>query len=153
MVNHIHVVWQALGEFTPKEIQLSFMKFTSQMILKDLRNNHTQVLEKFLVNAPDRKCQVWERRPLAVSLWNQKVLKQKIDYIHNNPVAAGLCNFPYEYHYSSASFYKIIAGNFFRTTFMIEFYWLVKNTNQGGKDFNVRYIRSCKKCCLGFLIH
>jgi hypothetical protein len=51
IINHIHVIWQALGGHSPKEIQLSFMKFTSQMIIKDLTNNHTAVLEKFLVNA------------------------------------------------------------------------------------------------------
>jgi REP element-mobilizing transposase RayT len=105
MSNHIHVIWQALGEHTPKELQLSFMKYTAQMILKDMRNNHTAVLEKFLVNGQDRKYQVWERRPLSVSLWNQKVFKQKLDYIHNNPVSAGLCTFPSDYEYSSASFY------------------------------------------------
>ena len=65
------------------------MKYTAQMILKDMRNNHAAVLEKFLVNAQDRKYQVWERRPLSVSLWNQKLFKQKLDYIHNNPVSAG----------------------------------------------------------------
>ena len=104
MVNHIHVIWQALGEQSPKEIQLSFMKYTAQMILKDLRKNHLTVLEKFLVNAQDRNYQVWERRPLSVSLWNQEVFKQKLDYIHNNPVSAGICTFPYEYKNSSASY-------------------------------------------------
>ena len=84
MVNHIHVIWQALGEHTPKELQLSFMKYTAQTILKDLRNNHKTVLEKFLVKAQDRKYQVWERRPLSVSLWNQLVFKQKLDYIQQS---------------------------------------------------------------------
>ena len=104
MTNHIHLVWQVQQGYHPKDVQLSFMKFTAQMIIKELRNNHPKVLEKFLIKASDRKYQIWERNPLSISLWNQNVFKQKMDYIHNNPVAAGLCQFASDYHYSSASF-------------------------------------------------
>ena len=79
------------------------------MIIKDLRNNHKEVLEKFLVKATDRKYQIWERNALSVSLWTKAVFKQKLDYIHANPVVAGLCRFPEEFKYSSAIFYE--SGN------------------------------------------
>ena len=62
------------------------------------------MLEKFLVKASDRKYQVRERNPLRVALWNRHVVKQKLDYIHNNPDAAGLGDFLEEYYYSSAEF-------------------------------------------------
>ena len=100
MSNHIHVIWQVQALFQPKDIQLSFMKYTAQMIIKDLRNNHKEVLEKFKDLASDRTYQIWERNALSTSLWNQGVFKQKLDYIHNNPVAARLCRFPEEYKYS-----------------------------------------------------
>ncbi len=106
MSSHIHLIWHTGAGFQPKEIQLSFMKYTAQMILKDLRNNHKEVLEKFRVEANDRTYQIWERNALSVSLWNQSVFKQKLDYIHNNPVVAGLCTYPEEYKYSSAFFYE-----------------------------------------------
>ncbi len=32
--------------------------------------------------------------------------EQKPDYIHNNPVKAGLCRLPEDYKYSSARFYE-----------------------------------------------
>jgi len=105
MSNHIHVIWQVQPNFHPKEIQLSFMKYTAQMIIKDLRNNHQKVLEIFKVKASDRKYQIWERKPLSISLWTQPVFKQKLDYIHSNPVVAGLCSYPEDYKYSSASLY------------------------------------------------
>lgn len=75
------------------------------MIIKDLRNNHQKVLEIFRVNATDRKYHARERNALSVSLWTQAVFKQKVDYIHSNPVAAGICRFGEEYKYSSASFH------------------------------------------------
>ena len=58
------------------------------------------------MKATDRKYQIWERNALSVSLWTQAVFKQKLGYIHANPVVAGLCRFPEEYRYSSASFYE-----------------------------------------------
>ena len=64
------------------------MKYTAQMTIKDLRNNYKEVLEIFRVKASDRKYQVWERKPLSISLWTQSVFKQKLDYIHLNPVVA-----------------------------------------------------------------
>jgi hypothetical protein len=76
------------------------------MIIKYLRNNHKKVLEKFRVKASDRKYEIWERNALSVSLWTQVIFKQKLDYIHANPVVAGLCHFPEEYKYSSAAFYQ-----------------------------------------------
>jgi hypothetical protein len=35
------------------------------------------------------------------------VYQQKLEYIHNNPVKAGLCLLPEEYKYSSAKFYEL----------------------------------------------
>ena len=92
-------------DFQPEEVQLSCGKNTAQMIIKDLSNKHQEVLKIFKAKASDRKYEIWERNPLSVSLWSQPVFKQKVDYIHSNPVVAGLCQFPEEYKYSSAAFY------------------------------------------------
>ena len=80
------------------------MKYTAQMIIKGLRNNHKKVLEKFLVKDCDRKYRAWERNDLNVSLWTQVVFKQKLQYLHANPVVVGLCGFPEDFKYSSAAF-------------------------------------------------
>ncbi|HKG69367.1 MAG TPA: hypothetical protein VKA92_10905 [Segetibacter sp.] len=62
MSNHIHVIWQVQPGFKPKDVQLSFMKYTAKMTIKDLRNNHKEVLEIFRVKASDRKYQVWGKK-------------------------------------------------------------------------------------------
>lgn len=105
MENHVHIIWQSLSGFTYKENQLSFMKYTAQQIIKELRNNHTEVLKSFEVNLKDRKYQIWERNPLSIELINKKVYEQKLEYIHYNPVKAELCVKPEDYLFSSASFY------------------------------------------------
>ena len=68
--------------------------------------NKSKDLPEYLVNAKDRKYQFWERNSLSVDLWSEKVLIQKLRYIHQNPVRAGLCQFAEEYKYSSALLYK-----------------------------------------------
>ena len=49
--------------------------------------------------------QIWKREPLSIELFTEKAFLQKLEYIHQNPVAAGLVKFAEEYKYSSAKFY------------------------------------------------
>jgi len=99
------MIWQINGNHVREDVQRDFLKFTSQQILKQLRNTSSPLQSDLLVNAKDRKHQVWERNSLSVPLWSNELMWQKLDYIHNNPVEAGLCNYPEEYKYSSAGFY------------------------------------------------
>lgn len=105
MVNHFHVIWQMKGEHNREEVQRDFLKYAGQQILKHLRNEKSSQLDKLMVNAKDRKHQVWERNSLGIALWSTKAIWGKLEYIHNNPVQAGLCEYPWEYTYSSAGFY------------------------------------------------
>ena len=41
----------------------------------------------------------------------RKVFLEKLKYIHENPVRAGICMWPDEYKYSSALFYKFGKDN------------------------------------------
>jgi hypothetical protein len=45
------------------------------------------------------------KKAIKYFIMTQSVFKQKLDYIHSNPVVAGLCSYPEDYKYSSASFY------------------------------------------------
>jgi putative transposase len=106
MDNHIHLIWQALPKNTPEQLQRSFLRFTAQQIKFDLQEHHPKILEMFYVGAKDRMYQFWERNPLSVDLYSPSVMYQKLEYIHENPVRAGLCSIPEDYKYSSASFYE-----------------------------------------------
>ena len=105
MSNHIHFVWQPLHPILKIKLQHSFMTFTAQKIKDHLKNSNPVLLEKFKVDAKDRIFQIWERNALTVDLFTPKVLYQKIDYVHFNPVKAGLCVNAEDYYYSSAKFY------------------------------------------------
>ncbi len=104
MPNHIHLVWKIKNKLKLQNIQRDFLKFTAQSIKKDLLKNNSNILEKFYVGLKDREYQFWQRNPLTIELFTEKVTKQKIDYIHYNPVNEKwkLCKIPQEYKYSSA---------------------------------------------------
>ena len=51
------------------------------------------------------KRQFWQQHNKPIELWSGKVIKQKIDYIHNNPVEAGFVTDPVDWKYSSARNY------------------------------------------------
>lgn len=105
MSNHMHMIWQMLGDHQRADVQRDFLKFTSQKIIDRLDRRYSPLLGELLVNASDRKCQVWERNSLGVPIWSDGVLWQKLGYIHDNPVRAGLCSRSTDYAYSSAGFY------------------------------------------------
>ena len=105
MSNHIHLIWQPMFGFTPTDIQSSFMKYTAQQLRRSLMKNDMEVLNSFKVNKYDREYQIWKREPLGIELISAAVFEQKLNYIHYNPVRAGLSINPEEYHYSSAKFY------------------------------------------------
>jgi REP element-mobilizing transposase RayT len=106
MENHIHLLWQMMPANDPEAVQRDFLKYTAQRIKRDLQENHPEVLGMFKVDAKDRQYQFWERNALSIELRNHLVFIQKLDYIHWNPVKAGMCNLPEEYNYSSALFYE-----------------------------------------------
>ena len=106
MENHLHLIWQMMPDNDPEAVQRDFLKYTAQRIKRDLERNHPEVLAQFKVEAKYRRYQFWERNALSVELRNHRVFIQKLEYIHWNPVKAGICNLPEEYNYSSALFYE-----------------------------------------------
>jgi REP element-mobilizing transposase RayT len=105
MSNHIHLIWQVLPENNPEKVRHSFMKYTAQQIKFKLLNNNDCFLNQFKVDKKDRAFQFWKRGALSIELFSEKVFLQKINYINNNPVKAGMCKYPEDYKYSSARFY------------------------------------------------
>ncbi|MFM8759648.1 MAG: hypothetical protein ACKODS_08925, partial [Methylophilaceae bacterium] len=96
---------QMPGDRKRDDVQRDFLKYTGQQILKLLEKEKLSMLQELQVNANDRKHQVWACNSLGIPLWTPQVFEQKLEYIHNNPVKAGLCEYPEEYKYCSAKFY------------------------------------------------
>lgn len=94
-----------LGEHKPEQVQRDFLKYTGQQIKFHLQQNEPALLEQCKLDAKDRQYQIWKRNALSIDIFSAAVMLQKLDYIHWNPVKAGLTQHPEDYVYSSASFY------------------------------------------------
>ena len=114
MPNHIHLIWrinQLNGKETP---QGSFLKFTAHEFRKKVLLSKDWNLISFASNAANKEYEFWQRDSLAIHLYSPKVILQKMEYIHNNPVVKGwnLAIEPANYLYSSAKFYETGVNDF-----------------------------------------
>ena len=107
MPNHIHLIWRIREPHLLQNVQRDFLKFTAQKIKARLKTENPEYLEGFRGNAKDREFHFWERDPLSVELVSLSVIKQKINYIHSNPIHHkwNLAQTVIDYKYSSARFY------------------------------------------------
>ncbi|MDZ7648249.1 MAG: transposase [Cytophagales bacterium] len=107
MPNHIHLMWCKQNAWVEKNIQQMFLKYTDQQIKFRLIEDNPKELANYLSTQKDRGYHFWERRAYSATMYNRKVASQKIDYMHYNPVKAGLCETPEQYLYSSYRFYEL----------------------------------------------
>ena len=61
-------------------------------------------------NSQNSEFQQWQQDNHPIVLFDNKILHQKPDYIHNNPVLAGMVKKPEDYLYSSAGDYYGLPG-------------------------------------------
>jgi len=106
MSNHLHSIWQPLYGHSPSSVQAAFLKFTGFQFKNSLLETDPVSLALYEAKKNDRSHHFWKRESLSVELFNEEVLIQKMNYIHNNPVKAGLCENAEDYYYSSAKFYS-----------------------------------------------
>ncbi|MEO7533934.1 MAG: hypothetical protein ABIU30_08815, partial [Ferruginibacter sp.] len=66
-------------------------------------------LGRYAVTAHNKKYEFWQRDSLAIRLYSRKVMLQKLNYIHLNPLSGRwqLVSDPCDYHYSSARYYEM----------------------------------------------
>ena len=114
MTNHLHMIAKAVGNQTLPEILRDFKNYTAKAIIQQMEDDPESrkawMLARFKYNGKYLKrienYKFWQDGNHAETINCNKIFYQKLDYIHYNPVAAGLCKFPEEYHYSSALFYE-----------------------------------------------
>lgn len=58
-----------------------------------------------LQNTNNRDFQFWQQHNHSIELNNNKKLKQRLNYLHENPVKAGFVSRPEDWAWSSASAY------------------------------------------------
>jgi putative transposase len=113
MSNHVHMISSAKNNDL-SDILRDFKKFTSKQIIKAILNNQHESRREWMLNifreagaenSRNNEYQFWRQDNRPQELYSPKFTLQKINYIHNNPVVAGIVEKPEEYLYSSARDY------------------------------------------------
>ncbi|MES2431746.1 MAG: transposase [Bacteroidota bacterium] len=113
MSNHIHLVVRATNNNT-SDILRDFKKYTSKQIIKAITDNEKESRREWMLNifkeagetnSRNTNYQFWRQDNQPKELFTTKFTNQKLDYIHNNPVEAGIVEKAEEYLYSSARDY------------------------------------------------
>ncbi len=110
--NHLHFVAQAPHL---DKCVASFKSFTARRLIDYLKENHAETLLKRLrfakcVHKVDREYQFWQEGVHAEMVFSEAIMREKLDYIHQNPVKRGYVEKAEHWRYSSAGFYEGGAG-------------------------------------------
>lgn len=113
MSNHMHTIWTATHH-NLSDIVRDFKTFTSKAITATIqaepesRRDWLLYMFQFYANrtAANDNFKVWTGNNHPEEIQSQDFLRSKLNYIHNNPVRAGLVAEPSHYVYSSAANYE-----------------------------------------------
>jgi len=110
MENHFHLIVGAKDLFTPMQ---SLKSFTSKKLLESIKEKRLDwILNQFAFFKAKHKTQssyqVWQEgyHPQEIRDWD--MMRQKMEYIHQNPVRRGYVERPEYWKYSSAG--SILTG-------------------------------------------
>jgi REP element-mobilizing transposase RayT len=112
MSNHIHLI-VSVDNGNLSNIIRDFKGYTSKRIIHsiktDIESRRGWLLRLFRyygeLNNRNIRYQFWTNCNHAEELVSQKFIEQKTEYIHMNPVKAGIVSKPENYVYSSAAYY------------------------------------------------
>jgi putative transposase len=105
--NHLH--WIAAAEDLSKEVG-NFKSFTAKQLLALLESAGADTLLEQLEyyklrHKVDQKYQLWQESSHPEAIQDHDMMRQKLEYIHNNPLARGYVDDPLHWRYSSARNY------------------------------------------------
>ena len=111
MPDHIHLIIWPFGKATVSDIMRDFKKFTSIRIIRQAEVEcRTDWLVAFQqagedTNRSDNK--VWQDSYWDENVYTERFLRQKLNYVHRNPLRAGLVEHLANYPYSSYRNYEL----------------------------------------------
>ena len=89
MHSHIHLLCKAINGFILSDVMRDFKKACQHL-------------------KQEQQYNVWQNGYHAEHIYSNKFIKQKMDYIHNNPVNEKIVTMPEDYYFSSARNYAAL---------------------------------------------
>jgi REP element-mobilizing transposase RayT len=113
MSSHIHLLCKVDDDGLLSNVIRDFKTFTSKKIIETIVE-HPESRREWLLDYFKKSCEhlkrnqtykVWQNGYHAEKIYSNKFIKQKINYIHNNPVVDKIVAYPEDYVFSSARNY------------------------------------------------
>jgi putative transposase len=115
MTSHVHLIIGTIGDNKMEDIVRDLKRHTSKVLLQAIQENSQESRREWLIwfferegkrNPNNKQFQFWQQHSHPIELFNNFMMDQKVEYIHNNPVEAGIVTRPEDYLYSSAIDYS-----------------------------------------------
>jgi putative transposase len=105
MPEHIHLLMGEPGKGNPSKV-LQVLKQKTSRILRGRRQKACGQLSLRFADAQDDFGHFWQRRFYDFNVWSTKKLREKLEYMHANPVKRKLVAHPKDWPWSSWSYYE-----------------------------------------------
>jgi putative transposase len=114
MTNHVHLIIGSSAEKIENIIR-DLKKHTSKELIKTLEGNRQESRRDWMLwmfkragehNINNKNYQFWQQNNHPIELFDHEIMDQKLDYIHNNPIEAGIVEEAGDYLYSNARDYS-----------------------------------------------
>ncbi len=110
--NHLHCIFSAKD---PSKEIANFKSYTARQIIDLLKERSDGFLLKQLnafklSHKTDRPYQLWQEGSHPKLIQNEEMMRQKLDYMHFNPVERGYVDDPIHWRYASARNYAGLKG-------------------------------------------
>lgn len=102
-----------------EDILRDLKSFTSGKLKEAIKNNNHESRREWLIwmmeragklNPNNKGYQFWNQDNRPIELFDNEIMQQKLDYIHNNPVEGGFVDSPEDWRWSSARDYAGLKG-------------------------------------------
>jgi REP element-mobilizing transposase RayT len=116
MTNHVHMIISRNSDALLQAIMRDMKKYTSTIIINAIKANKQESRKEWIIsllrnageeNSNNKIFQFWQQDNHPVLCDTTDMLKQKMKYVHENPVRAGFVEKAEDWIYSSAGDYYL----------------------------------------------
>lgn len=105
MPEHVHLLMSESGRKNPSKILQVLKQKVARALLRKRRRKENDAQLSLAFEAAAEESHFWQRRFYDFNVWSEKKLKEKLDYMHANPVQRGLVKHPKDWPWSSWASY------------------------------------------------
>ncbi len=114
MPSHIHLIFRD-KQNEPEKLLGNIKRYSSNKLQEEIANNPQESRKEWMLWMMERagakssnvnKRMFWQHHNKPIELWSIEVIMQKLNYVHQNPVASGFVPQAEYWKYSSADNYS-----------------------------------------------